>query len=160
MYARVWTGTTAPGSASAAWLPVLVAVNLVLLQPAALCALQQLPVPVGVQGTTSSTGTAAVASLRTTQTAAPAVQFSCAGACDSPRAAKSGGGNALMGGHMYPGVTAAHDLDAYRWFLRRRAPLAKLWRASRSGRGRAPARAYAQSAVTSAQISQQRCLAS
>ena len=44
VYARAWTSTTAPGSASAAWLRVLVAVKLVLLQPAELCALQQLPV--------------------------------------------------------------------------------------------------------------------
>ena len=47
------------------------------------------------------------------------VTFHCVGACATPRAVKSKGGNALMGGHMYPGVTVESDLAAYRWFLER-----------------------------------------
>ena len=50
----------------------------------------------------------------------PGVSFHCVGACDAPRGVAGPiGGNALMGGHMYPGVTDASDLLAYRWFLRR-----------------------------------------
>lgn len=49
------------------------------------------------------------------------VSFYCVGECAAPRAVKSGGGNALMGGDMYPGVTVRTDFDAYRWFLERAA---------------------------------------
>ena len=50
----------------------------------------------------------------------PGVTFHCVGACDAPRGvADPSGGNALMGGHMYPGVTIESDLLAYRWFLER-----------------------------------------
>ena len=47
------------------------------------------------------------------------VTFHCVGACAAPRAVRSKGGNALMGGHMYPGVEIGTDLEAYRWFLDR-----------------------------------------
>ena len=53
----------------------------------------------------------------------PTLTFHCVGACDTPRrpSAGSAGGNALMGGHMYPGVNIDSDLIAYRWFLERAA---------------------------------------
>ena len=52
----------------------------------------------------------------------PTLTFHCVGACDTPRRPSAGaGGNALMGGHMYPGVTIDSDLVAYRWFLERAA---------------------------------------
>ena len=48
------------------------------------------------------------------------VTFHCVGACDAPRpVTPRRGGSALMGGHMYPGVTIASDLVPYRWFLER-----------------------------------------
>ena len=59
--------------------------------------------------------------LISTTAASPGVEFSCVGACSQPRAAKSRGGNALLGGHMYPGVTIPSDNVAYRWFLNRAA---------------------------------------
>lgn len=49
------------------------------------------------------------------------VSFYCVGNCDSPRKVESRGGNAMMGGHMYAGVTIETDLIAYRWFLERAA---------------------------------------
>ena len=49
------------------------------------------------------------------------VAFHCVGRCDAPRQVTSLGGNALMGGHMYPGATQPSDLTAYRWFLERAA---------------------------------------
>jgi hypothetical protein len=39
------------------------------------------------------------------------VTFHCVGHCDSPKAVVSGGGNVLMGGHMYP-VNRAPDLHS------------------------------------------------
>ena len=54
--------------------------------------------------------------------ASPGVEFSCIGACDAPRHVASLGGNALMGGHMFPGApTIPSDLVAYRWLLERAA---------------------------------------
>jgi cyanophycinase-like exopeptidase len=47
------------------------------------------------------------------------VTFHCVGKCDKGVKPVSIGGNALMGGHMYPGVTKPTDLIAYRWFLER-----------------------------------------
>jgi hypothetical protein len=49
------------------------------------------------------------------------VTFHCVGKCDSAVKPEYNGGNALMGGHMYPGVTKPSDLIAYRWFLERAA---------------------------------------
>ena len=43
------------------------------------------------------------------------VSFYCVGKCQNPRRVISKGGNALLGGHMYPGVTKLTDLDAYRF---------------------------------------------
>jgi len=46
----------------------------------------------------------------------------CVGNCSSDPTPKPDGiapGAALMGGHMYPGVTTDRDIDAYRWLLDR-----------------------------------------
>ena len=47
------------------------------------------------------------------------VTFHCVGACQTPVYVTGLGGNAMMGGHMYPGVDIPSDLVAYRWFLDR-----------------------------------------
>ena len=49
----------------------------------------------------------------------PGVTFHCAGNCATPALIRGLGGNAMMGGHMYPGVELPSDLAAYRWFLER-----------------------------------------
>lgn len=51
--------------------------------------------------------------------AEPGVTFHCAGNCATPAQVRGLGGNAMMGGHMYPGVELPSDHAAYHWFLER-----------------------------------------